>query len=108
MSKFLAFLILLLSIGLIAENSITPKYRWPLNINNGFSSAFQEFRSNHFHAGIDLRTFQKKGFPVYAISDGYIYKMRMVKHGSGRGLYLKHTDGYTSIYFHLDRFNKKI
>lgn len=84
------------------------KYRWPLDINNGYSSSFQEFRSNHFHAGFDLRTFQKTGYPVYAISDGVIFKIRMVKRGSGRGLYLKHDDGNTSIYFHLDRFEKKL
>ena len=84
------------------------KYRWPLNINNGYSSSFQEFRSNHFHAGFDLRTHQKTGYPVYAVSDGYINIIRMVKRGSGRGLYLKHDDGNTSIYFHLHRFEEKI
>lgn len=84
------------------------KYRWPLDINNGYSSSFQEFRSNHFHAGFDLRTYQKTGYPVYAISDGIIFKIRMVKRGSGRGLYLKHDDGNTSIYFHLHRFEKKL
>jgi len=90
------------------KSSLGEKYRWPLNINNGYSSSFQEFRSNHFHGGFDLRTHQKTGYPVYAIADGRIYKIRMVKRGSGRGLYLKHDDGYTSIYFHLDRFEKKI
>jgi len=79
-----------------------------LNINNGYSSAFQEFRSNHFHAGMDLRTFQKTGFPVYAISGGSLYKIRIVKRGSGRGLYIKHHDGKTSIYFHLEKFARKI
>jgi hypothetical protein len=90
------------------EKQTIGKYRWPLNINNGYSSAFQEFRSNHFHAGFDLRTYQKTGYPVYAIADGTIYKIRIVKRGSGRGLYLKHDDGNTSIYFHLDRFEKKL
>jgi murein DD-endopeptidase MepM/ murein hydrolase activator NlpD len=84
------------------------KYMWPLNINNGFSSSFQEFRSNHFHAGFDLRTYQRTGYPVYAIADGRIYKIRMVKRGSGRGLYLKHDDGNTSVYFHLDQFEENI
>jgi Peptidase family M23 len=84
------------------------KYRWPLEFDNGFSSAFQEYRSSHFHGGIDLRTQQKTGFPVAAISDGYIYKIRVVKRGSGRGLYLKHNDGNISIYFHLDRFEPKL
>ncbi|MFC2156052.1 M23 family metallopeptidase [Acidobacteriota bacterium] len=84
------------------------KYRWPLNINNGFSQSFQEFSYNHFHGGIDLRTFQKTGYPIYAISGGEIYKIRMVRRGSGRGLYLKHLDGNTSIYFHLDKFAPKL
>jgi len=90
------------------EKQTIGKYRWPLDINNGYSSAFQEFRSNHFHAGMDLRTYQKTGYPVYAIADGTIYKIRMVKRGSGRGLYLKHDDGNTSVYFHLDRFEKNL
>ncbi|MCP5102412.1 MAG: M23 family metallopeptidase, partial [bacterium] len=84
------------------------KYRWPLDINNGFSSGFQEFRGGHFHAGFDLRTHQRTGYPVHAIADGRIIKIRMVKRGSGRGLYLKHDDGNTSIYFHLDRFEKQL
>jgi hypothetical protein len=84
------------------------KYRWPLDINNGYSSSFQEFRSTHFHAGMDFRTFQKTGYPVYAIADGHIYKIRMVKRDSGRGLYLKHDDGNSSIYFHLDKFEKNL
>jgi hypothetical protein len=88
--------------------NISPQYRWPLNINNGYSSSFQEFRSNHFHAGMDLRTNQRTGYPVHALADGRIIKIRMVKRGSGRGLYLKHDDGNTSIYFHLDRFEKKL
>ncbi|MCK5056104.1 MAG: M23 family metallopeptidase [Candidatus Aminicenantes bacterium] len=92
-----------------AETDNQPvKYRWPLNINNGFSQSFQEFSYNHFHGGIDLRTFQKTGYPVYAIAGGEIYKIRVVKRGSGRGLYLKHRDGNTSIYFHLDKFAPKL
>lgn len=92
----------------LPSNPESKKYRFPLNINNGYSSSFQEFRSNHFHAGMDLRTFRRTGYPVYAIADGKLVKIRMVKRGSGRGLYLKHNDGYTSIYFHLDRFNSRI
>lgn len=90
------------------DGNTVKKYRWPLDINNGYSSSFQEFRSNHFHAGIDLRTFQTTGYPVYAIADGYIVRIRMVKSGSGKCLYLKHDDGNTSSYFHLDKFEPKL
>ncbi|MCP4157849.1 MAG: M23 family metallopeptidase, partial [bacterium] len=82
--------------------------RWPLNINNGYSSSFQEFRSSHFHGGIDLRTFQTTGYPVYAITDGSVYKIKMTKRGAGKGLFFKHSDGNTSIYYHLDRFSKAL
>ncbi|MGE5340882.1 MAG: M23 family metallopeptidase [Candidatus Omnitrophota bacterium] len=84
------------------------KYRWPLDIDNGFSSTFQEYRTGHFHAGFDLRTFQKCGYPVYATADGYIYKIRMAKRGTGRSVFLKHDDGYSSIYFHLQQFNAEL
>jgi len=81
-----------------------PRYAWPLKINNGFSSAFLEFRPTHFHAGIDFRTFQKNGFPVHAIAAGRVYQLRVDKFGPGQALYLRHADGYTSAYFHLDKF----
>ncbi|MCK4942116.1 MAG: M23 family metallopeptidase, partial [Candidatus Aminicenantes bacterium] len=104
MLKVCSILLWLLPVLFFAEEVQVEKYRWPLNINNGCSSSFQEFRNNHFHAGIDLRTYQKTGYPVYALADSKVVKIRVVKRGSGRGLYLKHHDGHTSIFFHLDRF----
>ncbi len=83
-------------------------YKWPLSKSNGYSSSFQEFRGNHFHAGIDIRTFRKTGLPVYAIENGVIIRIRSVKRGSGRGIYIKHKDGNTSIYFHLEKFIPKL
>ena len=91
-----------------AEETAKKPYRCPLQRHNGFSSSFQEFRSGHFHGGIDLRTFQKTGFPVYAISDGGVVRLRMVRRGSGRGVYLRHRDGNTSLYFHLERFAPRL
>jgi hypothetical protein len=79
-------------------------YGWPLTIQNGISSTFQEFRSNHFHAGIDLRTFQKTGFPVLAIADGRIERLFVSNLGFGRCLRLRHSDGNYSEYAHLERF----
>jgi len=80
------------------------KYDWPLNVFNGLSGTFQEFRHGHFHAGIDIKTFQKTGYPIVAVSDGQVYKLRVVRRGSGKGLYLKHSDGKTSVYYHLDKY----
>jgi len=106
--NFILFLfIFIISFKTEARSGDSP-YRWPLNVNNGYSATFQEFRKNHFHAGIDIRTFQKTGFPVYAIDNGKIFRIRCVKRGSGRGIYLKHNDGNISIYFHLKKFIPKL
>ncbi len=87
------------------ETKNHPRYRCPLKSHNGYSSSFQEFRASHFHGGIDFRTFQRTGLPIHAISDGAIYRIRMEKRGSGRGVYLRHVDGNASLYFHLERFS---
>jgi hypothetical protein len=84
------------------------KYIWPMAIHNGVSSSFQEFRSSHFHAGIDLRTFRRTGFPVLAIADGAIKQVSMSNRNFGRCLYLRHADGNYSIYGHLEKFSEGI
>jgi hypothetical protein len=108
--KILWFVVVLWAVvlGLAGAEETAAKYRWPLDVYNGYSSAFQEFRSNHFHAGIDLRTFRKTGYPVYAIADGHIYKIRQVKRGSGKGVFIRHRDGSHANFFHLDRFSKSV
>ena len=44
----------------------------PLVLNGGFG----EYRSNHFHAGLDLGTGARVGRPVYAPADGWIERVR--------------------------------
>ena len=83
-------------------------YGVPLAIQDGISSTFQEFRSNHFHAGIDLRTLQRTGFPVLAIADGAIEKISVSNRGFGRSLLLRHADGNSTRYGHLERFRADI
>jgi murein DD-endopeptidase MepM/ murein hydrolase activator NlpD len=84
-------------------------FRPPLNINPpALSGSFGELRSNHFHSGIDLRTNQKEGYPVYAIADGYVSRIRIQSSGFGNALYINHPNGYTSVYGHLQRYNAKL
>ncbi len=108
----LLFLFKIIAIVLVLHNILislclaqnTNKYDWPLKVFDGLSGTFQEFRHGHFHAGIDIKTFQKTGYPIVAVSDGQVYKIRVVRRGSGKGLYLKHSDGKTSVYYHLDKY----
>ena len=84
------------------------KFGWPLAIQDGVSSTFQEFRSTHFHAGIDMRTLQQTGFPVLAVADGVIERITVTQRNYGRCLRLRHEGGYTSLLAHLERFRDDI
>lgn len=84
-------------------------FRQPLDISPpALAGSFGELRANHFHSGIDFRTNQKEGYPVYAVADGYISRLRVQNSGFGQALYINHPNGYTSVYGHLQRFSPKI
>ncbi|MDR6785446.1 murein DD-endopeptidase MepM/ murein hydrolase activator NlpD [Pedobacter africanus] len=84
-------------------------FRPPLDIvPPALAGSFGELRANHFHSGMDYRTNQREGYPVYAIADGYISRLRVQNSGFGLALYINHQNGYTSVYGHLQRFGPKI
>jgi murein DD-endopeptidase MepM/ murein hydrolase activator NlpD len=84
-------------------------FRQPLDIAPpALAGSFGEIRGNHFHSGIDFKTNQREGYPVYAIADGYISRLRVQNSGFGLALYINHPNGFTSVYGHLQRFAPKI
>lgn len=116
MNKFFFFCLFVFSVTGAGAQQIfsTNKYplvdlRPPLDIvPPALAGSFGELRGNHFHSGIDFRTNQREGYPVYAIADGYVSRMRVQNSGFGLALYLNHPNGYTSVYGHLSRFAPKI
>lgn len=91
----------------IFQSMTYPKnfFRPPLDLAPQAAGSFGELRSNHFHTGTDYRTNQREGYPVYAVADGYISRVRVQIGGGGNVLYIDHPNGYTSVYMHLQRFN---
>src|SRR6478735_7399344 len=73
---------------------------------NYLSANMGELRTNHFHAGLDVKTDFKTGLPVYAAAEGYISRVRISSYGYGRTLYIQHPNGLTTVYAHLDFFNE--
>ena len=69
---------------------------------------FGEISKNQLHTGIDFSTSKKTGLPVYAIADGEIIRVKVGTFGYGKVLYLKHSNGFTSVYAHLSAFNPEI
>jgi hypothetical protein len=72
------------------------------------TSSFAEYRSTHFHGGIDISTNGQTGHNVFASRDGYVYRIVISPYGYGKMLFLKHPDGYVTAYAHLMKFNDAI
>lgn len=107
-NKFLIlFIIFLISFNSISQtNSLNSSS--PLNIPLIISGTFGELRSNHFHAGLDIKTNGKEGYQVKSLTRGYIDRIRVSTSGYGKALYIKHPNGLTSVYAHLSKFSSKI
>ncbi len=86
----------------------TDSLRMPLDIPLYLSGTFGELRSNHFHSGLDIKTNNEEGLPVYAVDDGYVYRIKITRNGYGKALYIKHPSGLVSVYGHLQSFNDRI
>lgn len=80
----------------------------PLNIPIVLSGSFGELRSNHFHAGLDIKTQGKEGLKVFATADGYVSRIKVQQFGYGKAIYITHPNGYTTVYGHLSKFAKPI
>ena len=84
-------------------------FRNPMEHDIGLSATFAEFRVNHFHAGLDMRTGGEVGRPVYAAADGYVAKVSISAWGGGKILYIAHPAlGYNTVYMHLDGYAGEI
>ena len=94
---------------------VRAKNKYPQNyFRNPFDSAillsgtYCELRNNHFHGGLDIRTGGYQGWSVKSVADGYVSRIKVSPYGYGNALYIKHSNGYTSVYGHLKEFSGAI
>ncbi len=105
----LLYLIILLLITVIPGNTLKGQdYIWPTDASRALTSTFAEYRPGRFHAGIDIKTWGKTGYKIFAIADGYISRLRVSPFGYGKSLYLTLDSGETVVYAHLDGFCKEL
>jgi len=94
---------------IISQNSLAQEYKDPFDFKMLLSGTFGELRSNHFHAGIDIKTEGVEGQKVRSISDGYVSRIKVSTWGYGKTIYITHPQtGHTSVYAHLQKFSPKI
>jgi hypothetical protein len=108
--KLTLFIPLLLTQLLCFSQQKYPKdyFQSPIEIPIILAGTFGELRSNHFHAGLDIKTQGKIGLKVSAIGPGYISRIKVQQYGYGKAIYITHPNGYTSVFGHLSTFNSAI
>src|ERR1700742_452675 len=86
--------------------AVYPKnyFRDPLDIPMSLAANFGELRPNHYHMGLDIRTQRKENLPVMAAADGYVARVSIEPAGFGQAIYIRHPNGYTTVYGHLNKF----
>jgi murein DD-endopeptidase MepM/ murein hydrolase activator NlpD len=104
---FLIIFYLLYPLGFCdSQDSAKSDYVYPIDIPIGLSGNFGDIRDNSFHFGIDIRTNEKEGYPVFAVADGYISRIKIEPGGYGNAIYVNHSNGITSVYAHLKSLGK--
>lgn len=95
------FIFIFLFICIRANND----YINPIKGQFVLSGSFGELRNNHFHAGIDVKTGNRIGIPIFSIADGYVYRIINSNYNTGKSIYIYHpSTNKVSMYAHLQTF----
>ncbi len=80
----------------------------PMAHKRVLAGSFGELRDGHFHSGDDFKTQFVVGKDILAPADGSVARVSVSHGGYGKALYLRHPNGYTTVYGHLNGFAPKI
>ncbi len=104
LKKYIIIIIFIISSAKI----FSQEFGLPVDITVLLSGTFGELRNNHFHGGIDIKTQSVLNHKILSIEDGYVYKISVSPYSYGKLLIIKHKNGYSSLYCHLNKFADKI
>ena len=103
-----AVLLAAVTLVLPAQEVSKPHFGAPFDFPLALSGNFGELRAGHFHGGVDFKTQESIGHPIHCVADGYISRVTVSGGGYGNGMYITHTNGYTTVYGHLSAFLPQI
>jgi len=100
-----------LSLSISAQSRIQSRpypqnyFRYPLDLPPSTAGSFGELRPMHFHSGLDFKTNHRTGYPVHAVFDGYVSRLRVQFGGFGNVIYITHPNGFTTVYGHIEKYS---
>ncbi len=81
----------------------------PIKYEMKLAGSFAELRSNHFHAGIDIKSENGRGGDAILASEkGHVSRVKVQSGSYGKAIYMDHPNGYTTVYAHLEKFHPDI
>ena len=108
-NSILIILLCLLTQTSQGQNKKENSFRSPVDFPIKLAGNFGELRPDHFHSGIDIKTYGMRGKKIYAIADGYISRIKITTGGYGKAIYIHHPEaGITSVFGHLKSFSQPI
>lgn len=115
MKKYPSFILLVLSNFLVLPLCAQKPSEIPRNLfappmahKAVLAGSFGELRDGHFHAGDDLKTQFVVGKEIHAPAEGSVVRVSIGRGGYGKALYIRHPNGYTTVYGHLNGYAPKI
>lgn len=81
------------------------EYTWPTDASTVITSSFGEYRPNHIHGGVDVKTWGHEGYQALAIDSGSVVKVSVSPYGYGRRVHFRTRDHWIAVYAHLSRFS---
>ncbi len=100
-------LLLFLSFTFQKDNTYPQGYfGLPVKAPLQLSGTFGELRPGHFHSGIDIKG--DVGQPLFAAAGGSVSRIVVSPGGYGKVLYLRHPEGYTTVYAHMEAFSPEL
>ena len=93
---------------MFSQSRTNTDFLFPLDIPPVVSGSFAELRPNHFHSGVDLSTNGKVGIPIKSMEEGVVSRIKVSPVGYGNAIYIKHPNGYTTVYGHLRNYSPKV
>lgn len=79
---------------------------WPIPGPITITGSYGEIRGGRtLHMGIDIAVGEQIGVvPVLAAGNGHVYRIRVSHTGFGKVLYVRHPEGFITVYGHLSHF----
>lgn len=85
-----------------------PAFVWPVVGVEAVTGTFGEYRSSHFHMGMDFSTGGRRGLPIVSVTKGKIVQVQRFWTSIGNAVVVEHPDGIRARYGHLSRFSPQL